>query len=315
MIHNNQKMINIHNYEAYVLDYIEGNLPDATRIEMEIFLQKNKQICDEVNELKILVLEADERLIFSDKTKLLREQKIVSLPVKRWAQVAAAVLVLGVTIFAIYPTILVTQNRLAISEKVNLITTNSNAENTSKKEASEIANLTIEIAKNSTQNSTQNTTNQLVIANSLATKKMRNNTVGGDGVMANQTRGKSVADSKNSGNKAVENIVNTDVNKTQNSPNNTVTEFVTIVLPILCNSEASIALLEDAHITDFYFDNAAAVSQNKLFLSTENVASAVVSHRTKKQSIWRVLIPEITAEADKNGTAFAADAFRPSVFK
>ena len=308
-------MINIHNYEAHVLDYIAGDLPDATRIEMEIFLQNNKQICDEVKELKVLVLEADEKLIFSDKTKLLREQKTFRLPIKRWAQVAAAVLVLGVTIFAIYPTNVVTENRLATSEKTNPKTANSKVEITRQKDTFKTADSAIEIAKNSNQNNNQNTANQLVATNSLATKTIRNNTVGGDGIIANRTNGKGSNNTANVTDNVIENIADTNANNLQSSANNPVTEVVAVVEPVLRNPEAPIALLEDTQITDIYFDNAAVVSQNQLFLNTEIVASAVVSHRTKKQAIWRVLIPEITAEADKNDTSFAADAFRPSVFK
>ena len=287
-------MINIHNYEAHVLDYIESNLPDATRIEMEVFLQKNKQISDKVNELKVLVLEADKGLMFSDKTKLLREQRTVNLPIKRWAQVAAAVLILGVTIFAIYPTSVIPKNHLAKSEKANQKDTSSNVESTPKKDAFKTADSAIEIAKNSnrnnTQNNTQNKANQLVATNSLPTKIMRNNTVGGDGIVANKMKEESIANSENISYKVVENIATNDFTNSQNSANNAVTEFVPVIVPVFRNPEASIALLEDTQIIDFYFDNAAAVSQNQLFLSTEIVASAVVSHRTKKQSIWRVLI-------------------------
>lgn len=49
--------INIHNYEAYLLDFSEGNLSDECQMELELFLIQNPELNIDLSELSMLTIE------------------------------------------------------------------------------------------------------------------------------------------------------------------------------------------------------------------------------------------------------------------
>lgn len=70
--------INIHNYEAYLLDFSEGNLSDEYQLELELFLIQNPQINIDLCELSFVKLENDP-INFSNKNSLKKtESHLVS---------------------------------------------------------------------------------------------------------------------------------------------------------------------------------------------------------------------------------------------
>ncbi len=48
--------INIHNYEKYAIDYLDGNLDFETRKEFELFLSENPQVAEELNDIETITL-------------------------------------------------------------------------------------------------------------------------------------------------------------------------------------------------------------------------------------------------------------------
>jgi hypothetical protein len=48
--------INHHNYEIILIDYLDGNLPEAERIEVELFLQQNPEIAEQISDFADVVL-------------------------------------------------------------------------------------------------------------------------------------------------------------------------------------------------------------------------------------------------------------------
>lgn len=64
-------MINKDNYEAYFLDFIEGNISEKDREDLERFLKENPCLTNELDSYdKDLVLTPDETITYNDKTKL-----------------------------------------------------------------------------------------------------------------------------------------------------------------------------------------------------------------------------------------------------
>ncbi|MES2512785.1 MAG: hypothetical protein V4580_01520 [Bacteroidota bacterium] len=63
--------IDLHNYEAYLLDFSEGNLSDEGQMELELFLIQHPELEINLDELSFTPLE-DETITFSDKTPLKR---------------------------------------------------------------------------------------------------------------------------------------------------------------------------------------------------------------------------------------------------
>lgn len=51
--------ITIHNYEAYLLDFSEGNLPAELQVELEVFLMNHPELAVDLNELANFSLPAD----------------------------------------------------------------------------------------------------------------------------------------------------------------------------------------------------------------------------------------------------------------
>ena len=58
--------IDIHNYEAYLLDYSEGNLTGELQVELELFLIQHPELEINLDELSLVTLE-NESASFSNK--------------------------------------------------------------------------------------------------------------------------------------------------------------------------------------------------------------------------------------------------------
>jgi hypothetical protein len=61
--------INIHNYEAYLLDYSEGNLSDELQMELELFLIQHPELDIDLSDLSPVSVEV-EQISFTDKQYL-----------------------------------------------------------------------------------------------------------------------------------------------------------------------------------------------------------------------------------------------------
>ena len=64
--------INLHNYEAFFLDYLEGNLNEADQMALNDFLSKNPELKAELGAFENVSLEAE--TIEFPKESLLREE-------------------------------------------------------------------------------------------------------------------------------------------------------------------------------------------------------------------------------------------------
>jgi hypothetical protein len=87
-------MINKSNYEAFALDYLEGNLSATDRQAMEDFLAKHPTIAEEVMMLADMVtIVPDESIVFENKAALLKQEdsaKVVAMYRRTWFRVAVA---------------------------------------------------------------------------------------------------------------------------------------------------------------------------------------------------------------------------------
>ncbi len=101
-------MINLANYEAYALDFLEGNLTEVQTAAMHAFLAKNPTIRAELNNFSLAPLTADENMVFAGKNNLHQPEtaapKVVALPsyssYYRAAAVAAtAIFMFGASIY------------------------------------------------------------------------------------------------------------------------------------------------------------------------------------------------------------------------
>lgn len=65
--------INLHNYEAYLLDLLDGNLSDETQVELELFLLQHTELNVNLNELPSIVL-SNETTVYNYKNNLKRNE-------------------------------------------------------------------------------------------------------------------------------------------------------------------------------------------------------------------------------------------------
>lgn len=65
--------IDIHNYEAYLLDYSEGNLTDESQMELELFLIQHPELDINLSELSLVSLK-EERVSFLNKSNLKKSE-------------------------------------------------------------------------------------------------------------------------------------------------------------------------------------------------------------------------------------------------
>lgn len=83
--------INKFNYEAFALDYLEGTLSPEMAEEMELFLKTHPAIESELSGMmELVILEADESIIYEQKESLLKPERVVWLQ-KRWIRPLMAV--------------------------------------------------------------------------------------------------------------------------------------------------------------------------------------------------------------------------------
>jgi len=93
--------INKFNYEAFALDYLEGNLTAELAAEMERFLETHPAIESELSGMmEFVILEADEAIVYEPKAALLKKERVVWLN-KKWIRplLAAASIVLLLTTY------------------------------------------------------------------------------------------------------------------------------------------------------------------------------------------------------------------------
>lgn len=94
-------MINLSNYEEYLLLYTDHELTPAQRAAVEQFAAENLAVKKELDLLRFTRLQP-ENIEFPDKASLYRkEEKVRALPV-RWWRAAAAVLILGLGLTAVW---------------------------------------------------------------------------------------------------------------------------------------------------------------------------------------------------------------------
>jgi len=97
--------INKFNYEAFALDYLEGNLSPEMVEEMELFLKAHPAIESELSGMmELVILEADESIVYEEKENLLKPERVFWLQ-KRWIRplmAAASITLLLMTYFMGY---------------------------------------------------------------------------------------------------------------------------------------------------------------------------------------------------------------------
>ena len=98
-------IINKFNYEAFALDYLEGNLTAEMAAEMERFLKTHPAIESELSGMmEFVILEADESIVYEPKATLLKPERVVWLS-KKWVRplmAAASIVLLLMTYFMGY---------------------------------------------------------------------------------------------------------------------------------------------------------------------------------------------------------------------
>lgn len=72
--------INLNNYEAFLLDYLEGNLDGATRSEMEVFLLAHPELAEDLEGLSELNLQPERAVFDASSLKAPVEEKLKSDP-------------------------------------------------------------------------------------------------------------------------------------------------------------------------------------------------------------------------------------------
>lgn len=108
--------INIDNYEAFLVDRMEGQLSPEDAAELELFLAENPALKEDAALYELTRLEPDPAIIFANKEALKHEEGARIIPLfaaARWISAAAAVLVVfaGIRYFqsAEQPTLTATQ--------------------------------------------------------------------------------------------------------------------------------------------------------------------------------------------------------------
>jgi hypothetical protein len=139
-------MITIHNYEAFALDYIEGELSLVEMQEMEVLLSQNPDLRAEFATLtenwSLLHLEADETVVYANAHQLLQPlspflgitsaPQATRLPVFRYARIAAVavgLLIFGGALYQIVPNISPNNAQNSVAQTKNQTNTPKNATN------------------------------------------------------------------------------------------------------------------------------------------------------------------------------------------
>ena len=88
-------MITKDNYQAYLLDFLEGNLSKENKRELELFLEKNPQFADELKAYdESLFLVPDLEIKFEDKESLMHKKRFLFPIWAKYSSAAAVILLL-----------------------------------------------------------------------------------------------------------------------------------------------------------------------------------------------------------------------------
>ncbi|MFA7081217.1 MAG: hypothetical protein WC135_01270 [Bacteroidales bacterium] len=88
-------MITKDNYQAYLLDFLEGNLSSENKRELELFLEKNPQFADELKAYdESLFLSPDLGIKFEDKESLMHKKRFIFPIWAKYSSSAAVILLL-----------------------------------------------------------------------------------------------------------------------------------------------------------------------------------------------------------------------------
>ena len=91
--------LNKDNYELVMFDLLEGNLSEADELRLMDQIEGDEFLFREWKLFKSTVLIADKEVTYSGKSKLLKEEKAVIMPMyTRWAAVAASVCILAAAV-------------------------------------------------------------------------------------------------------------------------------------------------------------------------------------------------------------------------
>lgn len=91
--------LNKDNYELVMFDLLEGNLSEADELRVMDQIEGDEFLFREWKLFKSTVLIADKEVTYSGKSKLLKEEKAVVMPMyTRWAAVAASVCILAAAV-------------------------------------------------------------------------------------------------------------------------------------------------------------------------------------------------------------------------
>ena len=82
--------INLINYEAFALDYLEGNLPTERREEMELFLAKHPAIAQEFEEMKSFCVLEKQQVVYPHKRALLKRETDQPIQLSFYWKIASA---------------------------------------------------------------------------------------------------------------------------------------------------------------------------------------------------------------------------------
>jgi len=91
-------MVNMHNYEEYILLYADGELDEAGAAALQLFLKEHPELQQELDMYSQLKLVPDEALVFAGKEQLLKKEPKTIRLVPGWMYGAAASLALIVVV-------------------------------------------------------------------------------------------------------------------------------------------------------------------------------------------------------------------------
>ena len=159
--------ISIHNYEEFILDFLEGNLSEQKEAEMLLFLEQNPHLQSEIDGLldENLILTADESIVFENKEILKHHDESAMIGFRR---IWPPIMLLAAAIFAIFAMNKnVWNNSLNIENKPILSYQNALKIDTTAIEDTlcKIVNERLYLAEN-----------QSVIENKIVKNKLKNNT-------------------------------------------------------------------------------------------------------------------------------------------
>ena len=95
-----ESVINLNNYEEYLISYIDNELSDSERIEFFKFANAHPQVKDELAIYQQTKLQPEEEIVFENKQVLYRKEEKVKVITMQWWKIAiaaAVILAAGIT--------------------------------------------------------------------------------------------------------------------------------------------------------------------------------------------------------------------------